>query len=359
MCLDSSTTPVLTVAYDANGNTLTDASGKSYTWDFENRLVSAVVPGTGTVTFKYDPFGRRVQKSSALGTTNYLYERDTLLEEVGNSGNVLASYTHSPGIDKPLAEIRSGTASYYEQDGQGSVSSVSNSAGSTSNTYTYDSYGKVTASTGTIINPLKYAAREFDIETGLYYNRSRFYDPATGRWLSEDPIRFIGGVDFYAYVLNNPLRFRDPFGRQGEVADCFPDCVHSQQEQAQMQREHDQLMQQLLGPDPSVPDQGPGRPPIRPKPENCDHHYSHQCIEAYAETATGGVVILGSVAGAWYVGPLIFEEGSLEGLENLIHTNAVHVPGLTLYGLGLINIAEHCPLFVDWFLGPAPYGEPQ
>jgi len=50
--------------YDANGNTLTDASGKSYTWDFENRLVSAVVPGTGTVNFKYDPFGRRIYKLS-------------------------------------------------------------------------------------------------------------------------------------------------------------------------------------------------------------------------------------------------------------------------------------------------------
>jgi YD repeat-containing protein len=55
-----------TVAYDANGNTLSDPSGKSYTWDFENRLTQAVVPGTngGTTTFKYDPFGRRIQKSA-------------------------------------------------------------------------------------------------------------------------------------------------------------------------------------------------------------------------------------------------------------------------------------------------------
>src|SRR5208282_5312594 len=63
-------------ALDANGDTLSDPSGKSYTWDFENRLVQAVVPGTngGTTTFKYDPFGRRIQKSGPLGTTNYLYE---------------------------------------------------------------------------------------------------------------------------------------------------------------------------------------------------------------------------------------------------------------------------------------------
>ena len=58
--------------YDANGNTLTDATGRSFTWDFDNRLVQAVVPGTGTTTFKYDPFGRRIQKSgrSALRTTS-------------------------------------------------------------------------------------------------------------------------------------------------------------------------------------------------------------------------------------------------------------------------------------------------
>jgi YD repeat-containing protein len=81
---DSATTPVLTVAYDANGNTLTDASGRSFTWDFENRLTQAVVPGAngGTTTFKYDPFGRRIQKSGPLGTTNYLYDMTAQIARV-------------------------------------------------------------------------------------------------------------------------------------------------------------------------------------------------------------------------------------------------------------------------------------
>ena len=62
--------------YDANGNTLTDAQGWSFTWNFENRLTQAVVPGqnSGTTTFKYDPFRRRIQKSGPMGTTNYLYD---------------------------------------------------------------------------------------------------------------------------------------------------------------------------------------------------------------------------------------------------------------------------------------------
>jgi YD repeat-containing protein len=70
--------------YDNNGNTLSDASGKSYTWDFENRLTQAIVPGQngGTTAFKYDPFGRRIQKSSPLGTTNYLYDGPELLTRV-------------------------------------------------------------------------------------------------------------------------------------------------------------------------------------------------------------------------------------------------------------------------------------
>src|SRR5580658_4160913 len=198
---------VLGVAIDANGNTLSDASDKSYTWDFENRLTQAVVPSTGTVTFKYDPFGRRIQKSGPLGTTNYLYDGTNggnVIEEVDSTGNVLARYTHDLGIDKPFAELRSGTSSYYEQDGLGSITSLSSPAGAVANTYTYDSFGKLTASTGTLTNPFQYTGRGLDPETGIYEYRARFYDENVGRFVSEDPIRFKGGIDFYAYVKNRP-----------------------------------------------------------------------------------------------------------------------------------------------------------
>src|SRR6266516_4153160 len=82
---------------------------------------SKLVPGTGTVTFKYDPFGRRVQKSSALGTTNYLYDLVNVIEVMDGSGNVLARYTDSDVLDEPLAMLRSGTTSYYHADGVGST----------------------------------------------------------------------------------------------------------------------------------------------------------------------------------------------------------------------------------------------
>jgi RHS repeat-associated protein len=211
--------PGTTYTYDNNGNTktkTTSAGTTTYTWDYDNRLTQVALPGTaGTVTFKYDPFGRRVQKSFTQGgttiTTNYLYDGPNLLEEVDSSGNVLARYSQ-PRLDEPLSELRSGTASYYQQDGLGSSTSLSNSAGAIANTYTYDSFGKLTASTGTLTNPFQYTGREFDSETGLYFYRARYFDPPTGRFLSEDPIGFSGGLNFYAYVQNSPLNFLDPSG---------------------------------------------------------------------------------------------------------------------------------------------------
>jgi len=198
--------------YDANGNTLNDAQGRSFNWDFENRLTQVVNPGVGTTTFRYDPFGRRIQKSGPLGTTNYLYDVRNLMQEVDNSGNVLAKYTQGGGVDEPFSELRSGTASYYEQDGIGSSTSLSNSVGGLANTYVYDSFGKLTGSTGTLTNPFQYTSREFDSETGMYSYRARYYDPAIGRFTSEDPIGFSGGVNFYEYVRNSPVLLVDPLG---------------------------------------------------------------------------------------------------------------------------------------------------
>ena len=80
-------------------------------------------------------------------------------------------------------------------------------------------------------NAFRYTGREFDSETGLYYYRARYYDPATGRFLSEDPIRFRAGVDFYRYVDNGPLNYRDATGLlrdcDQEHIDCFNDCYKS------------------------------------------------------------------------------------------------------------------------------------
>jgi RHS repeat-associated protein len=108
--------------------------------------------------------------------------------------------------------LHSSTTSFYHVDGLGSVTSLSSGAGALAETYGYDSFGKQTSSSGSLTNPFQYTAREFDLETSLYYYRARYYDPQSGRFLSEDPANFGGGPNFYVYSLNNPINLRDPRG---------------------------------------------------------------------------------------------------------------------------------------------------
>ena len=168
--------------------------------------------GSG-VSFKYDPLGRRIYKSSSGGTSVYAYDGLNLTEETNSAGTAVARYTQGFNIDEPLAMLRSSATSYYEADGIGSVTSLSNTAGSFAQTYTFDSFGKQTASSGSLTNQFQYAGREFDAETSLYYMRARYYDPQTGRFLSEDPLRINGqDVNYYRFVGNSPTLYIDPLG---------------------------------------------------------------------------------------------------------------------------------------------------
>lgn len=203
-------------AYDNNGNTLTKSNSignTHYGWDFDNRLTQVVLPGSdGTVTFRYDPFGRRIQKVSGNGVTNYLYDIANSVEERDSAGNVVVQYARSLGVDQSLAENRSGAVRYYEQDALGSVTSLTTVSAGLDATYNYDSYGHQTMSSGTLAVAFHFTGRDFDPETNLQYNRARYYDPQIARFVSSDPIRFGGGMNFYSYASNNPSDFIDPSG---------------------------------------------------------------------------------------------------------------------------------------------------
>jgi RHS repeat-associated protein len=203
-------------------------------------------------TFKYDPFGRRIYKSSSSATSIFAYDGDNLVEETNSSGAVVARYEDTQNIDEPLAMLRSGATSFYHADGLGSVTSLSSAAGSIANTYTYDSFGTLTNSTGSLVNPFRYTARESDAETGLYYYRARYYDQSVGRFLSEDPIRPDDAADFYAYVGNSPTNFADPRGlyqtdpevpkpippRLDTFMKCMDGCTHKDQYVTATTNEH-------------------------------------------------------------------------------------------------------------------------
>jgi RHS repeat-associated protein len=177
--------------------------------------------GSG-VTFKYDPFGRRIEKISPTTTSIFVYNDDNLVETVNASGGEVASYAQGQDIDEPLAMDRNGTTYYYEADGLGSITSLSSSAGALANTYSYDSFGNLTNSTGSVTSFFRYTAREFDTETNLYYNRARYYDSTGGRFISEDRIGFYGGGNFYAYVHNDTTDSTDPSGLCGKCDNIPP-----------------------------------------------------------------------------------------------------------------------------------------
>jgi YD repeat-containing protein len=125
----------------------------NYAWDYENRLTSVTLPASaGTVTFKCDPFGRRIEKISPTTTSIFAYDGDNLVETTNSSGSEVASYTQTQNIDEPLAMLRGSTKSFYQADGPGSITSLSNSSGSLTQTYIYDSFGKTTASSGSLTN---------------------------------------------------------------------------------------------------------------------------------------------------------------------------------------------------------------
>ena len=92
------------------------------------------------------------------------------------------------------------------------MTSLSSSAGVLADTYGYDSFGALTVSTGPLANPFQYTGRDYDPETGLQYYRARYYDPSLGHFISEDPVRFAAGSDFYIYAQNQPTNMFDPTG---------------------------------------------------------------------------------------------------------------------------------------------------
>ena len=100
---------------------------------------------------------------------------------------------------------------YYHQDQLGSTRALTDRAGAVVATYTYDPYGNLTASTGTVTTPFGYAGQYTDAESGLIYLRVRYYDPSTAQFLTVDPA-YAQTQSRYGYVDGDPLNLMDPSG---------------------------------------------------------------------------------------------------------------------------------------------------
>lgn len=198
------------------------------------------------MTYQYDPFGRRIYSGNPSGTTIYVYDGDNISEELSATGVLQERYTYGPGTDEPLVGQRQPKIFYYEADGLGSVTSLTDPTGAVAATYTYNSFGFLTNSTGSATNWFRYTGRQFDSNTALYYYRARYYDPVTGRFLSEDPLRFSAGVNLYAYVENSPTNRTDPLGTCPQGQDRNP-CSGISQAQQQFVSNNYQNAQFLAG----------------------------------------------------------------------------------------------------------------
>lgn len=204
------------LVYDDAGNvTELHRSGslhQLFYWSRLNQLDSVWTSGVGTVRFDYDGFGRRIQKWTDSDTIQYLYDDEDLFMELDGGGSTLREYTYYPGTDRPHSVRTGGQTYYYAVDIPGSVRGLVQDSATVVNEYRYTPFGAAEYTSESVTNPLRYAGREYDSETGLYYMRARYYSPSLARFISEDPIGLAGGLNPYVYVGNSPMNGRDPFG---------------------------------------------------------------------------------------------------------------------------------------------------
>lgn len=214
------TSPGATYNYDAEGNRIsrTDSGGvTSYTWDPLHELTSVTYPDTSTSTYKYDALGRRVQVTDGSTVTRYLYDGTNAIATYDGTNTLTTGYVNGLGTDSLLEIVRGSNVYYPVQDGANSIVALTDGTGAVVERYTYDAYGGQTA-TGSVSQPFTFTGREFDGKSGLYYYRARYYDPATGTFLSEDPS--IGGNP-YSYALDAPTNYIDPTGGEAITEEAF------------------------------------------------------------------------------------------------------------------------------------------
>jgi RHS repeat-associated protein len=221
---------VYAYTYDDEGNVTKKSKGANdETWTFgydhNNHMVWAEKRATdgGTLQmradYKYDVFGNRIEKvvdpDGAGGqgslTTRFGYDGWDVWVDMDGSNALVQRYVHGDAVDQLFARVKSdGTRAWYLQDRQGSVAGLVDSSGTPIATLAYDGFGELTSAEDADSDRYRYTGREWDAETGLQYNRARYYDPKTGRFYGSDPI--FADANRYRYGLNQPTGYGDANG---------------------------------------------------------------------------------------------------------------------------------------------------
>lgn len=214
-----------TISYDAIGNPLS-YRGWTFTWQDGRRLATAS-KGSNSISYTYDVDGIRYTKTVNGTTHSYIYAGGPLLQE--KYGNTVMNFLYDAN-GRPYAiqySTNSGssyTTYYYITNLQGDVVGIIDSSRNRVVTYTYDSWGMLISTTGSMAsslgtaNPLRYRGYYYDTETALYYLQSRYYDPQVGRFINADDAGLLGAngdiasINLFAYCGNNPVDRRDVSG---------------------------------------------------------------------------------------------------------------------------------------------------
>ena len=219
--------PGVAYTYDNNGNiiTATTSSGTTtYTYDYNNRMTSVDQNGTVIATYTYDALGRRIGIKDG-GTQTWTVYNGTSVDsnpyaDYTSTGSVSVRYLFQPGADVTGGIVArtssSGTTAWYLTDQIGSVRYIENTAGTVLDAINYDAFGNIVSQTGsTNADRFMFAGMQYDSTTGIYYDHARYYDPAIGRFMEQDPKGFAAGdTNLYRYVQNAPTAGVDPSGLQ-------------------------------------------------------------------------------------------------------------------------------------------------
>jgi RHS repeat-associated protein len=199
--------PAVSYTWDNNGD-LTQRGSDTFTWDFEDRMKSATVSGVLS-TFTYSGDGLRNTRTTGGVTDTFTWDITSGVPQVLSDSN--ATYVYGAGLIEQ--RTNAGTPYYYLSDGLGSVLKTTDASGNVVNSYSYDVYGKTTTNTGAQANDRQFAGEETDA-TGLQYLRARYYDPATGTFLSRDPLAALPAWNGnpFTYASGNPSSASDPTG---------------------------------------------------------------------------------------------------------------------------------------------------